>query len=1115
MVNIVTTPEWKSVRILEQEELALGGENGNMNEQAIALVARSDFLKQRAAYQYNTLTEANADIANIAVNQNVNVVDSGSYYKTTARATNLTKSPYDPLTQAKIYTDSSQVSTQNKIAVLSNKESDIRRLNITNNLKDATLSKSKSLKKFFQTVKGGVSFTSSTSFTLSDFKISALSVNIDSKIEVLKDGKAVYIKKLFGGDSINDDSYKSYWKKLSLSTSDYLNTTDVSADQYFIIAFSNADIVANVDINNSDIRNILVDATGVITATTTANFATTVKTGVLTISGHPSRGVQVGIPYSVLTSNNFSATALDAEIYAKSIIGSLDTYARYKTQQTLTNDLLDVVFEQGNYVINYPDTLGKINAYAIDETNQIQVIDSTYDLLSCTVQENSGYNRTNTLVELKVSFAVGQVFSDQQLVVVDSANNQYECQFAPDFHVNLSKDQLKLWHDGSFKSGTIYVLDSLLANEKKTYDLRIYQSKVKAQSKNVSMISQTANGVWYKLFDYAARFEMTNSTVGNALICIAKNSALQDQFPIVHRVVAGLRDTVEGTTYSTYFMSNNQSMTVSRHGDLFVDIEFLQYANAIKLLPIEKSLKSHIIYRFFKNGTVKIMTIVTPQTTFDGRAINAVRSYFQNGAALTAAPTWTNNWDHMTVTLGTTKYDTVLTCYHGDTHRDGIQAGAGRSTNKTGVVAGTGFDLRCGWYDATVNSESSLLHNFHDADVWYTEAYVLINSPDTDSKTIVDKLCNPLIGFLGKKQVWAFKKKEFIQKVENNILAFLDYWYSPDAEVVTFINQTTVIGNPTSALSSNFSLHTCLLVKFLATGEGNFDEIYNGFMQLIYSKTNGSPSQWGNKFTDGSLFISNEGRYTFPALHWLYLYAEKIGDTTKMNALKVPVLSLATVVAEFAITNNGMLQNGTGSGKGASNLVMAAMRLLGLAVYMGVDSTGRILQGYNALEASLTSSDSFMRVKNQINDESTGGFAHTRYHVYQAMGLSAYVPISVLLKRPIPFKPAQFQLWSLNGNGEQKDVEFCVSTSRRGIRAAPIMGLLSLVTDRTDSNMNAAIKSLEAVEENGWDAKGLPCFTFDFFYKMSTRYTQNIANNLPDSYHSLADIWLMNYFKQI
>ena len=109
MVNIVATPEWKSVRILEQEELALGGENGNMNEQAIALVARSEFLKQRAAYQYNTMVEAIADIANIAANQNVNVVDSGLYKKDTAGATSLTKSPFDPVTQAKNFTSEKAV----------------------------------------------------------------------------------------------------------------------------------------------------------------------------------------------------------------------------------------------------------------------------------------------------------------------------------------------------------------------------------------------------------------------------------------------------------------------------------------------------------------------------------------------------------------------------------------------------------------------------------------------------------------------------------------------------------------------------------------------------------------------------------------------------------------------------------------------------------------------------------------------------------------------------------------------------------------------------------------------------------------------------------------------
>lgn len=57
---------------------------------------------------YPILAEANADIANIAVNQVVNIgeVDNGGlWYKATVGATSLTKSPYDPITQAKAYTD--------------------------------------------------------------------------------------------------------------------------------------------------------------------------------------------------------------------------------------------------------------------------------------------------------------------------------------------------------------------------------------------------------------------------------------------------------------------------------------------------------------------------------------------------------------------------------------------------------------------------------------------------------------------------------------------------------------------------------------------------------------------------------------------------------------------------------------------------------------------------------------------------------------------------------------------------------------------------------------------------------------------------------------------------
>ena len=46
MTVIVANPEWKSVRVLERGEVALGGVSGNMNEQATALVARTELLRE-------------------------------------------------------------------------------------------------------------------------------------------------------------------------------------------------------------------------------------------------------------------------------------------------------------------------------------------------------------------------------------------------------------------------------------------------------------------------------------------------------------------------------------------------------------------------------------------------------------------------------------------------------------------------------------------------------------------------------------------------------------------------------------------------------------------------------------------------------------------------------------------------------------------------------------------------------------------------------------------------------------------------------------------------------------------------------------------------------------
>ena len=69
-------------------------------------------LSTTANKYYSTLGAANADIANIALNQSVTigeVANGGAYYKATAEATTLTKSAYDPLTQAKNFTSEKAV----------------------------------------------------------------------------------------------------------------------------------------------------------------------------------------------------------------------------------------------------------------------------------------------------------------------------------------------------------------------------------------------------------------------------------------------------------------------------------------------------------------------------------------------------------------------------------------------------------------------------------------------------------------------------------------------------------------------------------------------------------------------------------------------------------------------------------------------------------------------------------------------------------------------------------------------------------------------------------------------------------------------------------------------
>ncbi|WP_407510288.1 SGNH/GDSL hydrolase family protein [Acinetobacter baumannii] len=110
MTEIISQPLWSPVRILETHELAMGGLNGNMNEQAIALANRIAFLNQEKAskadivqgqFSFLTLAEFEAKKATIPINSNVIIDEQGAHQgNNTWNGTVLIKNAYDPIKQA-------------------------------------------------------------------------------------------------------------------------------------------------------------------------------------------------------------------------------------------------------------------------------------------------------------------------------------------------------------------------------------------------------------------------------------------------------------------------------------------------------------------------------------------------------------------------------------------------------------------------------------------------------------------------------------------------------------------------------------------------------------------------------------------------------------------------------------------------------------------------------------------------------------------------------------------------------------------------------------------------------------------------------------------------------
>lgn len=121
MPNIQGQKKWSEIRLLETHELARGGVNGNLNEQAIALADRTEFLNQEKAdkseiiqgvFEFGTYAEFNAAKADLPLNCTVvigeeNTTGTGTWDigNNSWNGSVLKKSGFDPYEKSKKYTD--------------------------------------------------------------------------------------------------------------------------------------------------------------------------------------------------------------------------------------------------------------------------------------------------------------------------------------------------------------------------------------------------------------------------------------------------------------------------------------------------------------------------------------------------------------------------------------------------------------------------------------------------------------------------------------------------------------------------------------------------------------------------------------------------------------------------------------------------------------------------------------------------------------------------------------------------------------------------------------------------------------------------------------------------
>lgn len=903
--------------------------------------------------------------------------------------------------------------------------------------------------------------------------------SIISDLSVLSNGFSIYNLKLLAGDYFSDGVRKTFYRPIRVKSLTHASTSE--EDSVFRVVYT----APFADESFSTSRYEAIDESGVLSPTT---YLSAPNVTVPSSALHGENGnVIISVPKETLSSDGFPVNSAGALSWVNDKASNSVLRIRVNSLQSELFDSL-IVSSPGALSIVITTTGRNLQSdYAISPTFNINVrttsksknySDSGYIRYGADVVNNLEEDYVNRPVEIKVNFPCGEVAGGSSIIIEDDSGNLIDGQFIEEFDVN-SRKQLShgYWSDGSLRSGSLFFIDTIPAKSKKHYTIKAYQSQVKAYA--LPVVAKDATG--YRITAGAIEYSFPQSN-GFQLASVNDGGVTKN----VRYGMYQITKKADGTLQDSVFVPNRCKISICNNGPVFTEVETVVYNRPMENSP-EGVLKSRIRTRMYKNGIVSIRAATSATTDIPANILFGAMSRTEIGVVSPVINTSLCNatWTNPT----TSKRESVSTLYaNGDVHRDGTNYGPNRPVDVRIIKLSEALiRVYAGWGYQNVTTCPAV-----PAGWTWTHEIMINNDEAAESLTSVAAFNhNRPIGVSGVAVHPYVTQQRAADKIAELCMGYTRYW----------LNDTTSseVGSPYR------NGYAAELVNFVKYGIGDFDAIYNDFIN--YCATNyGGITNLGAKYSAGSLLLQFASRTIAPPIWWLYKLADQRGDADKVATLKTGIFNLATALKNKFIAQGGIPLQGNQAGIGNSNSNGTGYRFIAMAVGSGQDGDGSFALTLDGLDGVLTTK--FMPVKNILSDGVGDALPATHYLHYQAYAYNNYMQGVKASNRENKINMGGFFLNSMASYGAPKDIDYCISESRRGIVDTLVWMAHIDIAESGLSGASAAMLLLEQIEREYGPRPGYPRRFYDFSDVTSDMTTLQVGFML----NILADIWFDYYF---